>query len=184
MSKILFVDLETTGFSRDYDFIIEIAAILYDEENQVEIAQFHEYIKPGKRLPAKITEITGITEYQLSNCRNESEVLMDFFEWVHFNRPDKFTAYNSSFDKGFLDTKRGKYRINLGVEDWFDMMAYGRQLKKEGKIENYKQTSVAAFLEINYQAHSAIEDVRALIKIYEALGLNNNKKSIRKKLGF
>lgn len=64
------------------------------------------------------------------------------------------------------------------------MMKYGRELKKEGKTENYKQETVARFLGIEYGAHSAIEDVRALIQIYEKLGLNENKKSIREKLGF
>ena len=72
----------------------------------------------------------------------------------------------------------------MKVYDWFDMMTYGRQLKKEGKTINYKQTTVAEFLGIEYDAHSAIEDVTALIKIYEKLGLNKNKKSEREKLGF
>lgn len=184
MAKILFVDLETTGFSRDWDFIIEVAAILYDEETRTEIETFHEYIQPGKRLPENIIKITGITEEKLAGCRSESVVIRDFFAWVDKVNPEKITAYNSSFDKGFLEAKEKKYKI-LGTDvPWFDMMTYGRQLKKEGKIENYRQTTVAEFLEIDYQAHSAIEDVRALIKIYEKLGLNQDKKSIRKKLGF
>jgi len=32
LSKLLFADLETTGFSREWDAIIEIAAILVDDE--------------------------------------------------------------------------------------------------------------------------------------------------------
>lgn len=184
MAKILFIDLETTGFSRDWDYIIEVAAILYDEETQKELDRFHEYIKPGKRLPQQITEITGITEEQLQGCRSEKEVIQDFAEWAFLCRPEKITAYNASFDRGFLDAKRAKYNIQIKDAEWFDMMAHGRRLKKEGKIENYKQTTVASFLGIEYQAHSAIEDVRALIRIFEGLGLNDNIKSKRKQLGF
>lgn len=184
MAKILFVDLETTGFSRDWDYIIEVAAILYDEEKQTKIDTFHEYIRPGKRLPQKITEITGITEFQLMSCRDEEQVLGDFFEWLVLSKPDKITAYNSSFDKGFLDAKRDKYRIKVKDHEWFDMMKFGRELKKEGKTVDYKQTTVANYLGIVYDAHSAIEDVGALIQIYEKLGLNKTKKSIREKLGF
>lgn len=184
MAKIIFLDLETTGFSRDYDYIIEVAAILYDEETRTKLDTFHEYIRPGKRIPQKITEITGISEAMVVNCRTEEEVLRDFFEWVMFNKPDRMTAYNSSFDSGFIEAKRDKYRIPMKTYDWFDMMTYGRQLKKEGKTINYKQTTVAEFLGIEYDAHSAIEDVTALIQIYEKLGLNKNKKSEREKLGF
>lgn len=80
MAKILFVDLETTGFSRDWDFIIEVAAILYDEETRQELKVFHEYIRPGKRIPQNIVEITRISNEKVEKCRNEKVVMEDFFE--------------------------------------------------------------------------------------------------------
>lgn len=80
MAKILFVDLETTGFSREWDYIIEIAAVLYDEETRKELKVFHEYIRPGKRIPQNIVEITRITNEQVANCRPEKVVIGDFFE--------------------------------------------------------------------------------------------------------
>lgn len=184
MAKILFVDLETTGFDRTWDYIIEVAAILYDEETQVRLGEFHEYIRPGKRIPQAVAEITGITDFMVRDARPEKEVLADFMEWVVMNKPDKITAYNASFDKGFIDNKVEKYQLFSREIEWFDMMKYGRQLKKEGKIENYKQETVAKYLNIVYQAHSAIEDVKALIQVYEKLGLNKTKKAIRASLGF
>lgn len=184
MAKILFLHLETTGFSRQWDSIIEVAAVLYDETTKEKLATFHEYIKPGKRISQKITEITGITNAQVENCRGELEVLADFFEWVELQRPDKITAYNTAFDKSFLETKKVKYRLSGLDHEWFDMMKYGRELKKEGKIENYRQTTVAAYFNIDYDAHSAIEDVGALIQIYEKLDLNKTKDEIRASLGF
>lgn len=110
--------------------------------------------------------------------------MADFFDWIGKHNPGKLTAYNSSFDKGFLENKKSKYSLAAKEVEWFDMMQYGRQLKREGKIENYRQPTVAQFLGIEYQAHSAIEDVTALIKIYEKLGLNKTKEAIRKSLGF
>lgn len=80
MSKYLFMDIETTGFSREWDYIIEVAAILYDTEEKKILSEFHEYIKPGKRIPAKITEITGITDFMVSNARSEIDVLTDYIE--------------------------------------------------------------------------------------------------------
>lgn len=184
MSKILFLDLETTGFSREWDYIIEVAALLYDTEKRKVINQFHEYIRPGKRIPQKITEITGITEFMVRESRTEREVLADFFEWISDVNPDILAAYNAPFDRSFLEIKKTKYQLFAKEKPWEDMMKYGRQLKREGKTENYKQTTVAEYLNIEYQAHSAIEDVRALIQIYEKLGLNKSTAAIRKELGF
>ena len=86
--------------------------------------------------------------------------------------------------KVLLKIKSKKYHLFSREVEWFDMMKYGRQLKKEGKTENYKQETIAKYLNISYQAHSAIEDVKALIQIYERLGLNKTKKAIRESLGF
>ena len=74
MSKILFLDIETTGFSRDWNEILEIAAIVFDDEQQVIVDSFHEYIKPQNGIPAKITELTGITKASVANCQNEKYV--------------------------------------------------------------------------------------------------------------
>ena len=76
--KLIFADVETTGFSREWDSIIEIAAITVDKDFN-EIDRFHEYIYPGKSIPAKITEITGITNEMLTGKRNEKDVMTDFF---------------------------------------------------------------------------------------------------------
>lgn len=187
MSKIVFVDLETTGFSRQWDYIIEVAAVLYDEENQKMIGQFHEYIKPGKRIPPGVTEVTGITNAQVRNCRNEEEVLMDYFEWLSIERPKKVVGHNyKSFDGSFLRTKAEKYRLPFKEVEIIDTLQLARQLSKQGKlqVENHKQPTIAKFLGIEYQAHSAIEDVKAMIKIYEKLGLNQTKKQKRESLGF
>lgn len=187
MAKIVFIDLETTGFSREWDFIIEVAALLYDTEKQEIIGQFHEYIKPGKRIPAKITEITGISDYQVRNCRSEMEVLMDFFDWLEEESPEVVIGHNyKSFDGSFLSTKASKYRLHLIDMEVVDTLQVARKLTKEGKLPvvNHQQPTLASFYGIEYNAHSAIEDVKALIQIYERMGLNKSKKEKRSDLGF
>ena len=187
MAKIVFVDLETTGFSREWDYIIEVAAILYDEETQKIVGQFHEYIRPGKRIPPKVTEITGISEAMVKDCRTEQEVLADFYEWLYMEKPTKVVGHNyKSFDGTFLKTKADKYRLVLIEMEVVDTLFLARKLSKEGKITvpNHQQPTLAAHFGIQYKAHSAIEDVKALIQLYEKMGLNRTKQSIRKELGF
>lgn len=66
-----------------------------------------------------------------------------------------------------------------------DTLAMARALNKNGKIstENCKQPTLAIFFHIEYEAHSAINDVEALIKIYQKM-IALNKPATRAELGF
>lgn len=187
MGKIVFADLETTGFSREWDYIIEVAAIMYDEETQELGEVFHEYIRPGKRIPEKITEITGISEAMVKDCRTEQAVLADFYEWLFLQKPEKIVGHNfKSFDWTFIKTKADKYRLALPEMEIVDTLQLARAKTKAGDLPvvNHKQPTLAVFYNIEYQAHSAIEDVKALIQIYEKMGLNSTVKAKRASLGF
>ena len=173
MSKILFLDIETTGFSRDWDEIIEVAAILVDEATGKDIDSFHEYIKPHRNITPKITELTRITNAKVANCRSESSVLMDFSEWITLSKPDIVVGHNcKAFDLNFIQARCNKLSISWNVPtNIVDTLTLARQMNKAGLIstENNKQPTLAAYYGIQYEAHSAIEDVKALIKIYNKM---------------
>lgn len=169
MSKILFLDLETTGFSSQWDYIIEIAAVLWDEAQGRAIDQFHEYIRPGKKIPPTVIELTGITNEQVACCRCEKDVLMDFTEWAVVSKPDLIVGHNcKAFDLRFIRDKLTRYHFTWNLPEIFDTLTFARQLSKSGKIKvaNCKQPTLAEYYGIEYEAHSAIEDVYALIKLY------------------
>ena len=187
MNKI-FLDLETTGFSRQWDYIIEIAAILCDD-NYNAIDSFHEYIKPNKRIPDKIVELTGISNEDVCFCRDERTVLMDFNEWAALSDSGVIVAHNGkAFDLDFIQKKNDYYKYS---NNWISKnrldgtLSIARQLAKQGKIsvENFQQPTLAKYFNIQYDAHSAIEDVKALIEIYKNFN-NLNKPITRDKLGF
>lgn len=180
---VVYIDLETTGFSREWDNIIEIAAILYNPKTKSILNQFHEYIKPDKNIPSKITELTGITNSQVRFCRSEREVVGEFIEWLYINTPKTVVGHNyKSFDKGFINAKTAKYGIkNYEFSEEIDTLQIARKALPKGMIENHKQTTLAAYYDIDYEAHSAIEDVKALIKIHEKL---TPVKATRDLLGF
>jgi DNA polymerase III epsilon subunit family exonuclease len=173
MSKILFLDIETTGFSRDWDEIIEVAAILIDEATGKDIDSFHEYIKPHRNITPKITELTRITNAKVANCRSESSVLMDFSEWMTLSKPDIVVGHNcKAFDLNFIQARCNKLSISWNAPtNIVDTLTLARQMNKAGLIstENNKQPTLAAYYGIQYEAHSAIEDVKALIKIYNKM---------------
>ena len=172
--RILFLDIETTGFSRDWDEIIEIAAILWDDKKQTDVDSFHEYIKPQRTITSKITELTRITPAKVANCRNETYVLMDFSEWVTLVKPDIIIGHNcKAFDLNFIAARCAKRNIRWNIDgiQIIDTLALARQMNKAGtiKTENNKQPTIAAYFGIEYEAHSAIEDTKALIKIYDKM---------------
>jgi DNA polymerase III epsilon subunit-like protein len=103
------------------------------------------------------------------------------------NKPQKVVGHNyKSFDGTFLQTKADRYKLIYPTMEIIDTLYLARQLSKEGKltVPNHQQPTIAAFYGIQYKAHSAIEDIKALIQVYERMGLNRTKKAKREELGF
>jgi DNA polymerase III epsilon subunit-like protein len=167
---------------------LEIAAILYDTEKDEPIDKFHEYIKPKELIENDF--IHGITNEMVLNCRIESDVLRDFVEFVHLSKPDYLVGHNiDNFDEPFIKARTEIYRLPWPTIDTIDTLLIARKEKlptafmtETGK-PSYKQESIAMAMGITYQAHSAIEDVKALIKIYGRIE-EEMKKQKRKEAGF
>jgi len=107
-STYVVFDLETTGFNAGgEDSIIEIGAVKIC--NGEIIDRYDKLINPGKKLPAKIIELTKITDKMLENCPNEEDVVKDFMQFIE-NLP--MVAHNAKFDMSFLKMAYKKY--NLG----------------------------------------------------------------------
>ena len=74
------IDLETTGLLYKEDGIIELAAVRFRDGK--EEASFHTYINPGREIPERITELTGISKEQvkttLRSCGISEEKVAKF----------------------------------------------------------------------------------------------------------
>ena len=102
-------DFETTGFNAGgEDTIIEIGAVLI--QNGEIIDRFDELINPGRKLPDKITELTGITDEMLKDKDTEENAVKRFIE---FFKDYPMVAHNAKFDCSFLEMAYKKY--NLGT---------------------------------------------------------------------
>ena len=66
------LDIETTGFSRTDDRIIEIAANKYSNGKLVE--QYHSYVNPGISIPIPVIQLTGITNADVKNAPTIKQV--------------------------------------------------------------------------------------------------------------
>ena len=101
-------DTETTGFNAGgKDQMIEIGAVKIC--NGEIIDKFDELINPGRPIPAKITELTNITDEMVKSCDNEENVMKRF---VEFFGDLPLVAHNAKFDMSFLNAAVKKYGLD------------------------------------------------------------------------
>ena len=174
---LVFYDLETTGFSREHNDVIEIAAAAWDSKTDTIIDTFSTYIKPTTRIPDVIEKLTGITNLKVRNCPGYWDAAPTFFAWLTQVGCEKLAGYNNAtFDSQFVVAQNKRYKLDFNWQQYeqIDILKIVRKLKKEGcpllaSTKDVKQTTIAAALGIEYGAHDAIEDVRALIEIYKII---------------
>jgi DNA polymerase III subunit epsilon len=108
--QFVVVDLETTGLSAEWDEIIEIGAIRATRGTDVHDT-FQVLIKPDKKVPKRITELTGISQEMVdSKGMALSEVLPQFLDFIG-DRP--LVAFNAPFDMGFLKNAAKKHNLTI-----------------------------------------------------------------------
>lgn len=73
-------DLETTGFDRLNDRIIEIAAIRYS--SGAPAAVFHSFVNPQVAIPRTVTRLTGITQEMVCSTPAIEQLRDDFLTFV------------------------------------------------------------------------------------------------------
>lgn len=92
------LDIETTGLSKDYHKITEIAAIKVIDHNVED--KFETLINPKTTIPHFISRLTGITQSMVNNKPTIDKVLPDF---LSFCNDLPIVAHNASFDYSFIN---------------------------------------------------------------------------------
>lgn len=96
-----YVDTETTGLSEEYCSLLEIAAIIVDDNFEI-IDTFHQYINPNRKIPTEIVNLTRITDEMVEDCPRENVILEKFITWLRGYGVDTIIAHNAKFDMKFL----------------------------------------------------------------------------------
>lgn len=91
------VDIETTGAWANGDRITEIGAVKV--RNHRVIDEWHSLVNPQRPIPAKIVQLTGITNEMVSGAPLFAEVADSF---IDFMADGIFVAHNVNFDYGFI----------------------------------------------------------------------------------
>ena len=152
-------DIETTGLSAKFNEIIEIAGVKVENGKITE--RFSEFVKPEKKIPAHITELTRISNDMVESARPIEEVLSDFLK---FCEGCVLVAHNATFDVGFIK----KFCEKLGFDfdfAYIDTLALSRKFVT--KIKRHRLNNVAKALGFAFEGHHrAINDAEVTAKIF------------------
>lgn len=96
LSRIAFIDLETTGTNATVDRITEIGVVLVDDKG---VREWSQLIQPQTRIPAFIEQLTGITNAMVSDAPTFAEIAEELAALL---QGYLFIAHNARFDYGFL----------------------------------------------------------------------------------
>lgn len=141
-------DFETTGFNAGGgDQIIEVGAVKL--LNGEIIDKFSELIDPKRPLPAKITEVTGITDELLAGHDSEEEVIKRFIAWFG-DYPT--VAHNAKFDVSFLEMAYSKYNLGTFKNTVLDTLELSRTL--DANYSRHNLSSVVKRYEVSFDEDS------------------------------
>ena len=190
-SSYVCFDFETTGFSAVTERIIEIGAVKISKEGKIS-EEFSTFVNPEKKIPSKVSELTGITDDMVKNAPKEFEAIKKFIDYC--SDSPILIAHNAMFDVSFL--KAALSRCNLTFDFKFiDTIPLCKS--KISVIKNYKLSTIAQYFNLSdFEFHRACDDARALAIIFlKLIGTSNDhnaqklgdifsKSDIKKKISY
>ncbi|MCR5706581.1 MAG: PolC-type DNA polymerase III [Acholeplasmatales bacterium] len=154
-------DIETTGFSQNYDSIIEIACAKV--KNGMIIDQYDDFVKPLIPISERITSLTSITNDMVENAMSIEEALKKF---VDYSKDCIIVAHNADFDIGFMRAKlrqTGIGDIDFAGIDTLRLMHF----MYYGELTKFNLKAVSKFFKVKQDHHHrANDDTRVLAEAF------------------
>ncbi|MCL2544704.1 MAG: exonuclease domain-containing protein, partial [Clostridia bacterium] len=151
---IVVLDFETTGLSPRRDRVVEIGAVRLRGGQVVE--EFSTMVNPGRAIPAKVTEITGITDAMVRDAGPAAAAIPAL---LAFMGDAPVAAHNAPFDMGFLREECRRLGIDC-APPVIDTLELSRRLYP--KLKSHKLAAVCKQLGVPLKnAHRAVHDAAA-----------------------
>lgn len=157
------IDTETTGLDPRYNEIIELSAI---RVRSGEICNsFSTLVKPLNEIDEFITELTGITNEDVSDAPKIKDVLQDFLDFIG---QDIIVGHNVHFDINFIYDKSVHYYGRPLSNDFVDTMRISRYILPH--LKHHRLSDVASALGIEQEGfHRALVDCQTTLAVLKSL---------------
>ncbi|HEY3288899.1 MAG TPA: 3'-5' exonuclease, partial [Anaerolineae bacterium] len=150
------LDLETTGLDSERDAIIEIGIVRFRGDEILE--EWGSLINPGRDIPAKVTELTSITNEMVREQGITLYKGLAEAQRIIGNLP--VVGHNVMFDVSFM--RRQRMLVANPTIDTFELA--GILIPHAGQ---YSLSSLSRELEIDLtDAHRALNDAKATQQLY------------------
>lgn len=158
MDAYISIDLETTGTNPKTDKIIEIGALKVKDGAVTE--RFSTFVNPGRKLDARIVELTGITDEMLHKAPIMDEVLPELLEFL-----EDLPLLGHSIISDFSFLKKAAVDQKMSFErSGVDTLKIARKFLPE--LEHRNLGFLCDYYGIPIQAHRAMNDAEATQKLY------------------
>ncbi|MCC5909839.1 MAG: PolC-type DNA polymerase III [Clostridiaceae bacterium] len=157
--EYIIFDIETTGLSNINDKITEIGAVKI--KNGQKIDTFSSLVNPHRPIPAKIIELTGITDDMVKDAPSIEEVLPEFLSFIG---ESCIVAHNADFDVGFI--RENAKRLGCKLDNPIvDTLKLSRVLLSH--LKRHKLNTIAKELKVSLENHHrAVDDAKATTDIF------------------
>lgn len=162
LNRYVVIDLETTGLDPQHDYITEFGAALV--ENSEIVDTFQQLVKPKKRIPENVQELTGITNEMVADAPSINLALPKFLQFIG---NDVLVGHNIKFDSQFISAACQRFKLPY-KNKVCDTLELSQQVFP--KLEDHKLRTLCKRLNVtNNNAHRALSDVLATQQIFEKL---------------
>jgi DNA polymerase-3 subunit epsilon len=168
--KIHFIDTETTGLDpMSGAEIVEIAIALWEDGNVTEL--LHKGYLPKNGCPEEAAKINGYNEAEWLAAGAQTFQIADAKELAELLAGAYIGGSNPDFDRRMIEAET--FRTGQPKLTWrhrtLNTASLAWPLWALGEVEATGLETLAKHFKIEHEAHTAMGDVHATIKVWEAL---------------
>lgn len=161
------LDTETTGLDPDKGAkLIEIGAVKVKDGRIADT--FSQLVNPQMIVPPHITQLTGITTYDVSGKPPVGQAMKAFEHWLGFGTP--VLAHNATFDLRFLDRATVETWPNRPLFDhpFLDTLEMSRDIHPE--LRHHRVADLIKRYHVGeVEQHRALSDAQQEQELYQIM---------------